>query len=654
MADTVLASGTLVLRRRSSGEPVALDPALEVGAGGEARVLRVPGEDGLVAKLYREPTIARAAKLARMIEAPPALQGGAALAWPVDLLTDPNGGRFAGFLMPRAEGPRVFELYNPVSRRHAAPLFDWGRLHRAGMSLSAAFDALHGCGYVVGDVNESNILVSPVDASVTLVDADSFQVRDPGTGAVYRSGVGKAEFTPPELQGARFADVDRAPEHDRFGLAVLLFLLLMEGTHPFAQRFAGDAESLPVEARIRRGLYPHARPDDDCRPPRLSPPIQTLHPGLQALFLRCFVGGHADPAARPSAAEWRDALALAAGELRPCDENPRHLFAGHIPFCPWCHRAHLLQGRDPFPVSLELARAADPALLAVTRPAPRPPALPSAPAPARAPSPALRPGPKLAPRTLKPAPFAAMLAPLTAFAAPLTAQLTVPQWIVGPAALGNPLTWAPPVALILFPGTPEWVRLLVLGLGALCVFPELNRRSVYPAVPRYAFTALTMMWMAVLVLLWSILTGVAHGSSAGVGVNPDLQPAPIEASPAAGAPADPASDPALRPIDDRAYDLSEVDVQPELENRDVVARVLSTAYPAQLRDAGVTGTVTVSFIVDRWGVPDRASTRVESTTHETFSTAAIYVVGAMRFRPAEKDGHPVLVRVTLPVTFQLQ
>src|SRR3954451_11288407 len=269
MADAAIVSPMLVLRRRSNGAPLALDPALEIGAGGEARVLRVPGEDGLVAKLYREPTLERAAKLARMAAAPPRLAGappwarahklprmpgappalaGAALAWPVDLLTDLNGGRFAGFLMPRAEGPRIFEFYNPVMRRRVAPLFDWGRLHRAGMSLAAAFDALHGRGYVIGDVHESNILVSPEDASVTLVDAASFQVRDPQTGAVYRSGVGKAEFTPPELQGARFAEVDRAPEHDRFGLTVLLFLLLMEGTHPFAQRFDYDAaESLPVE-----------------------------------------------------------------------------------------------------------------------------------------------------------------------------------------------------------------------------------------------------------------------------------------------------------------------------------------------------------------------------------------------------------------------
>src|SRR5215212_4217649 len=152
-----------VLRRRSTGALLVLDTTREIGAGGEARVLEVPGEPGLVAKLYRDPTLARARKLGLMLERPPALDPGAAVAWPVDLLTGPSGGRFAGFLMPRAEGPRLFEFYNPISRRRTAPLSDYALLHRAGVNLAAAFAGLHAHGYVVGDVNESNILVSPAD-----------------------------------------------------------------------------------------------------------------------------------------------------------------------------------------------------------------------------------------------------------------------------------------------------------------------------------------------------------------------------------------------------------------------------------------------------------------------------------------------------------
>ncbi|HEX8244488.1 MAG TPA: hypothetical protein VF541_13360 [Longimicrobium sp.] len=149
----------LVLRRRSTLEPVALDPDLEIGAGGEAVVYHVPGGAGLVAKVYHHPSIDRARKLALMLAHPPAMPEGTSIAWPVDLLIHGRG--FAGFVMPFAEGPRVFEFYNPVSRRATAPGFHSGLLHHAGRNLAAAFDALHAAGYVVGDVNESNLLVSP-------------------------------------------------------------------------------------------------------------------------------------------------------------------------------------------------------------------------------------------------------------------------------------------------------------------------------------------------------------------------------------------------------------------------------------------------------------------------------------------------------------
>jgi DNA-binding helix-hairpin-helix protein with protein kinase domain len=105
----------LLLRRRATLERLRLDPELEIGAGGEAVVYGVPGDGGLVAKLYHEPTLDRARKLAAMVSNPPAMPAGTAIAWPSDVLLAERGG-FAGFLMPRADGPRVFEFYNPVTR----------------------------------------------------------------------------------------------------------------------------------------------------------------------------------------------------------------------------------------------------------------------------------------------------------------------------------------------------------------------------------------------------------------------------------------------------------------------------------------------------------------------------------------------------------
>jgi TonB family protein len=300
-------------------------------------------------------------------------------------------------------------------------------------------------------------------------------------------------------------------------------------------------------------------------------------------------------------------------------------------------------------VSLELARAADPAPRAViTRAAPRLAARPFAAAPAPA------------ARAPIPAPPPTVTAPPTA---PATGRGLLPQWIAGPTALGNPLTWAAPAAYLLVPGTPDWVRLLVLGLGLLSVAPGVIRRSVDPAAPTFELTWLTWKWMVALVLLTALLSGIGKGSFAAADVPrapafqapaapasaADVQPAPAVQPPAGVAPAAPAPAPPV-PV----YDLDEVDVVPELVNPAAFARALSAGYPARLRDAGVVGRVTVGFTIDTLGTTGSGPKWVSRTTDVAFVTPALDAVRVMRFRPAQKDGRKVPVRVELPITFALQ
>ncbi|MGC1722484.1 MAG: hypothetical protein WA746_26180, partial [Isosphaeraceae bacterium] len=294
-----------MLRRQSNGQILNYGSQPVVGVGGEARILLLREEPGLVAKVYHNPTDRHERKLAAMIANPPvdpmAAKGHVSIAWPVDLLQTTHGaGRFVGFLMHRVAGLRpIIDYYNPRTRRQQCPLFDYRYLHRTARNLAAAVGALHLRGYVIGDVNESNTLVTE-SALVTLVDTDSFQVRDPQTGLVYRCPVGTPQFTPPELQNKTFAHVDRMPEHDAFGLAVLIFQLLMEGAHPYAGRYTGSGDPPPFEVRISLGHFPHGtRPRGPYRPMPAALPLGVLHPSLQELFERCFVDGHRDPQARP-------------------------------------------------------------------------------------------------------------------------------------------------------------------------------------------------------------------------------------------------------------------------------------------------------------------------------------------------------------------
>ena len=323
-----------------------------IGSGGEANIYTVRIRPELVAKIYHQPHGDYARKLAFMVANPPidplASSGRVFIAWATELVTDL--GLVVGFLMPKLDTSKakpIFQYYNPSTRRKETPWFSYLYLLRAARNLAAAVNSVHARGYVIGDVNESNILVGVEDVIVTLVDTDSFQVNDGTT--VYRCTVGKPEYTPPELQGMSFRDVDRSVEHDLFGLGVLIYQLLMEGTHPFGGVFTGQGEAPELKDRIKSGHFPHGRCRVPYKPMPLAPSFQMLPVALQELFLLCFEAGHGNPAARPTAEVWSKTLGVAEDGLIKCGVNGQHYYSGHLGVCPWCERAVKLRGRDPFP-----------------------------------------------------------------------------------------------------------------------------------------------------------------------------------------------------------------------------------------------------------------------------------------------------------------
>ncbi len=328
------------------GRPGNVTLGTPVGRGGEATVHELPGIPGTVAKVYQQPTAEHEAKLRAMIgRAPadlPAAGGHVPLAWPEALLLDGNG-RMGGFVMPRldpgAHRP-LLQLYHPGSRRANAPGVGWLYLVRAARNLSSLLTSLHAAGYVVGDLNESNILLTP-RALVSLIDLDSIQVRDGRT--VYRCPVGKLDYTPPELIGKNFRQVNRAPASDVFALGVIVFQLLMEGSHPFAGVWQGPGEPPGLESHIRARRSAHFG-GRHVEPPPAAPPVRNLPPGLRRTLRNTFIS----PAfARPSAANIRDALGALEASLKTCSVNPLHAYSGHLKDCPWCRRKALL-GSDPF------------------------------------------------------------------------------------------------------------------------------------------------------------------------------------------------------------------------------------------------------------------------------------------------------------------
>jgi serine/threonine protein kinase len=245
----------------------------------------------------------------------------------------------------------VLELYNPRDRQRVAPGFTWSYLVRTAANIASVVEAVHACGYVIGDLNESNFLVSD-QALVTLVDCDSIQVPKPDRAGFFRCTVGKPEFTPPELQGMDFSQTDRDSTHDNFALGVMIFQLLMEGVHPYAGVWHGAGEPPPLEDRIRAGDSPYAG-STRTTPMPAAVSFEILPVSLRSLILRCFGDGQHNPSSRPAAREWGEALGILDRNLNTCSVNERHVFSNHLPGCPWCERSLLLQGFDSFPQTIQ-------------------------------------------------------------------------------------------------------------------------------------------------------------------------------------------------------------------------------------------------------------------------------------------------------------
>jgi TPR repeat protein/serine/threonine protein kinase len=318
-----------------------------VGSGGEADVYRLDSHPQFVVKKYHAGRVPPVEKLQLMLKNPPAdptlKQNHVSIAWITDLLYDQKE-QICGYVMPEiSEGRLLFNSYNPSLRRKHFPGFSWKHLHRTARNLSSAIAAIHSRGYVIGDLNESNILVQ-ADTLITIIDTDSFQVRD-SSGKCFRCPVGKAEYTAPEIQRACLSEIDRNEYHDRFSMGIILFLLLMEGSHPFR----GKGEPAELHERIRKNLFPYSRSGDFSQAPAISLPFSALYKDLQELFRRCFIDGVKSPEKRPSALEWVSALKIAEENLVCCSVNPCHYYQKSSHKCIWCERAALMRGTDCFP-----------------------------------------------------------------------------------------------------------------------------------------------------------------------------------------------------------------------------------------------------------------------------------------------------------------
>ncbi|MCL2169503.1 MAG: hypothetical protein FWB74_05695, partial [Defluviitaleaceae bacterium] len=336
----------------SSKKQYSLDIANPLNStGGEGIIYNVNGSPNLVAKLYRpnKVTASREKKLLHMVSHPPSQEAVDNIAWPQDVLYT-GSGQFAGFIMRKLT---IGEDLNVMYEYGAGAKYPMPLSHKItiAMNLCWVLEHVHSAGanrgdIVVGDFNPKNISVAPIGNKagfITFLDTDSYHI---GNGQ-YRCEVAMPEYIPQEIQkkmrgGGNLATATLPTfslETDNFALAIHIFQLLMNGTHPFTCRIPKPTASVvapqPID-NIENGVFPFLNPERGTDIPKFAPPISILTNELQSLFRRAFVDGHKNPGLRPKPAEFFKALEGMKTKLSRCGKDKNHEYLNTLSKCPWC------------------------------------------------------------------------------------------------------------------------------------------------------------------------------------------------------------------------------------------------------------------------------------------------------------------------------
>ena len=287
-----------------------------IGSGGEGSVYEHRSDPGMVIKVLhpQHATPERAAKLQAMRNNPP--QNAQALSWPNAVEYDANGLRYQ---MPKAsKGTGTAYRFISANERRQLPQHQQAYEYRTtiGVRIAEAFRGLHAIGVRIGDVNPSNILVR-ADGSVMLIDCDSFQIPSRPGHQPYPCVVGSPEYTAPEIDD--FQRQFRSQDSDNFALAVLLYQLLGDGSHPYRgiDASAHDAVS-GIRERIKGHRFAHNPQGGRWRPVRGQMQSWRRMPEpVRNAFQQAF-SPMASHLGRPSADAW----------ARILEENPNQVPAG--------------------------------------------------------------------------------------------------------------------------------------------------------------------------------------------------------------------------------------------------------------------------------------------------------------------------------------
>jgi serine/threonine protein kinase len=273
-------------------------------------------------------------------------------AWPFAILSNDHGNDF-GLLMPLLDLKSKFPLdhfYDKIlfKKINAPEEAAISLKIEIAANLSLAVSTLHSLGHYFVDMKPQNIRVALGSHEVTLLDCDGFSIYG-ARGKRYPASLVSTDYIAPEVVRENLPPKILGIEQDKYALAVIIFQLLNNGTHPFQGIPTGSVEVPPTnDEKAALGFYPHGITQNSAIKPRPQSIHFLLDPGLRTLFDLAFVG---KPEERPTAEDWNRKLSnlLDNRALTRCAVEPNQF--EHIKFrdlqCPACYLKGLSTTKKP-------------------------------------------------------------------------------------------------------------------------------------------------------------------------------------------------------------------------------------------------------------------------------------------------------------------